>query len=312
MADEICCVCEKPARHHLGARPYCDEHFEHATRTNRGLWRTGIVNLIALVAFTAIVALGANSIPSDLSEPALIMLGLLLAIIPAFLWMGFFYLQDRLEPEPHHYVAAVFVLSALLTDVVGRRLLLEVFDIEAWLPINNVSALVGSILVIGFTLEFIKYISVRTTIYPTDEFDERMDGIVYGTAAGLGVATMLNLRFIIDSGGADLGLSVIHVVVTALAQGTFGGLTGYFLGEMKFVDEPHWWMPAGLSLSAVLNGLFIWLISEINTAGLDVEPVRGLIFAFVVSAITFGVLILLMRRAITRTLAADAAATEGA
>ncbi|MFQ5406963.1 MAG: PrsW family intramembrane metalloprotease [Anaerolineales bacterium] len=305
MADETCCVCDQPAAHELGNRPYCDEHFEHALRHNRGLWRTGIASLIALVVFTAVVALGAELLPSDLSDAALTILGLVLAIVPAVLWLSYFYFQDRLEPEPHQYVAAVFLVSAILADVVGRRLLLELFDIETWLPINNTSALVGSILVIGFTLEFIKYVSVRYTIYPTNEFDERMDGIVYGTAAGLGVATMLNLRFILDSGGADLGLSVFHVVVSALAQGTFGGLTGYFLGEMKFIDEPHWWMPAGLALSAVLNGVFLWLVGEINAAGLDVAPVRGLVFAFVVAGLTFGGLSWLMRRAIARTLAAD-------
>ena len=63
---------------------------------------------------------------------------------------------------------------------------------------DNTSALLGNILVVGFVLQGIVYAVVRFTVYSTAEFDERMDGIVYGTAAGLGIATMLNINFILE------------------------------------------------------------------------------------------------------------------
>jgi hypothetical protein len=125
----------------------------------------------------------------------------------------------------------------------------------------------------------------------------------------LGIATMLNINFILDSGGADLGLGVIHVVVTSLAQAAFGGVIGYFMGEMKFTDEPAWWMPLGLIIAAVLDGLFEYLIVEVNATGLQVSPWRGLIFALVVAIATFGALIFLIRRAIDLTLTQQPAGT---
>jgi len=98
--------------------------------------------------------------------------------------------------------------------------------------------LLVSILVIGFTQEFLKYAAVRYSVYMLPEFDERMDGILYGTASGLGFATMLNITYIMDSGGVDLGVGIIRIVVTALAQASFAGISGYFLARAKFEDEP--------------------------------------------------------------------------
>lgn len=301
--SQLCCVChEKPGTRTLGGRPYCDEDYAHAVSENRGFVRSGLINLGLIVVFTVVVSIIGAAVPLELSEGQLLVVGLVLALIPAFLWLGFFYQQDRLEPEPRHYVVGVFVLALLVSDVIGRRLLNDFFQVRDWLALDNTSALVGYIFVVGFTLEAIKYAIVRFTVYPTREFDERMDGIVYGTAAGLGVATMLNLNFILDSGGAAISTGVIYIVITALAQGAFGGVVGYFLGEAKFISEPIWWMPLGVTIAAVLNGLFLYFLAEVNQAGITVSPWRGMLFALAVAAVTFGALLYLIRRAIAQTL----------
>ena len=304
MTAEFCCVCDKPAVHLLGNRPYCAEHFEHATRENRGFVKSGLANLGLIVVFTLVVAGLTALVPVEFSQNGLILAGLVISIVPAALWLGFFYQQDRLEPEPRHYVLGVFLLSILLADAVWRYLIQGVFQIGDWIALDNTSAIVGYVLVIGFTLEAIKYAVVRFTVYPTKEFDERMDGVVYGTAAGLGIATMLNINFIVESGGAALSSGVIHVVVNTLAHAAFGGVIGYFLGEAKFVGEPPWWMPLGVTVAAVLDGLFSYFLAEVNQAGLTVSPWRGLLFALVVAALTFGALLYLIRRAIRQTLQA--------
>ena len=37
-----------------------------------------------------------------------------LALIPAVLWLIYFYLRDIHEPEPTHYVVGIFLLGALV------------------------------------------------------------------------------------------------------------------------------------------------------------------------------------------------------
>ena len=159
--------------------------------------------------------------------------------------------------------------NAALADAVGLRIIGPLFELGRWASVNRLTSLLANILVVGFTFETIKYVAIRATVYGTDEFDERMDGVVYGTTAGLGVATLLNLHLIIDNQGVALAPGVINVVTTALAQACFGGLLGYFMAEAKFVHRPVWFVPAGLVLTSVLSGLFTWLIDEVSAAGLE-------------------------------------------
>ena len=161
--------------------------------------------------------------------------------------------------------------------------------------------------------EFLKYAAVRYSIYQSREFDERVDGIIYGTAAGLGYATMLNIQFVIDSQGADLRAALIRIVVTALAQASFSGITGYFLARAKFEDEPIWWLPSGVMLAAILNGVFTYVRGEITTARLSLSgggftPWPGLILATVMALAVLLLLGRLIQRANQITLSgADAA-----
>jgi len=241
MDQTICCVCHKPVDKdapRLGRRAYCDEHYAKVDRDRGSVWRTAIVTVGLLVLFGAFVALVANWVTVELEGTALILLGVLLAIVPALIWLVFFYLQDLLEPEPKANVLGVFFIGALLAGAIGIPLIRNVYEVQNWIGYSFLVNLLGSILVIGFTQEFLKYAAVRYSVYMLPEFDERMDGILYGTASGLGFATMLNITYIMDSGGVDLGVGIIRIVVTALAQASFAGISGYFLARAKFEDEP--------------------------------------------------------------------------
>jgi RsiW-degrading membrane proteinase PrsW (M82 family) len=296
----ICCVCHKPLGFEaktLGGRLYCPEHHAAVTRDRKGLWTSGIVEIGGVLAFSALVAFLAWLIKPKFSGTPLVVIGTILALIPAILWMVFFYRQDRLEPEPKQYVIAVFVLGMLLCNAVAIPVVDKVFDVNRWLSTNTWTHIVGSILVIGIVQEFCKYVAVRYSVYMTPEFDERIDGVVYGTAAGLGFATVLNVNYVIANGGVDLYMGVLRMAVTTLAQASFAGITGYFLGRAKFEVEPVWWQALGVVLAAVLNGLFGWARGEITQVGLNVNPWWGLLLAGGVAALTFAALWYLMRRA---------------
>ncbi|MEK7784911.1 MAG: hypothetical protein AAB658_05715, partial [Chloroflexota bacterium] len=77
MTSTTCCVChERPATRTLGGRPYCDEHYEHATRDNRGFVRSGLINLGLIVVFTLVVSGFTGLAPVNLSEAGLLVVGL--------------------------------------------------------------------------------------------------------------------------------------------------------------------------------------------------------------------------------------------
>jgi len=300
-----CCICGDPVAppyQIIGGRVYCERHYATVNRPNQGFWRAGIVQIVGVGLVSALIAFLAGQL-GPLDRSMQIVAGVLLAIVPSAVWMYFFYRQDRLEPEPKTKLAAVFLLALLLTGALGVPLINDWFQVRVWASADSITSLLASILIVGFTWQAIAYAAVRLVVYDTSEFDERMDGIVYGTVAGLGVATLLNLNYVLANGGVALGPGVIQVVTTALAQASFSGLMGYFMAEAKFEHKPVWWVPLGLFIAAVLNGLFSWLLSEVSANGLSVSPWRSLVLGMVVALAVFGLLLMLMRRATQETLA---------
>lgn len=270
---------------------------------SRALWAAGGGQLLALLVFVALGTVVARFLPATLSGGLLVVLGIVVALIPAAIWLAFFYQQDRLEPEPKSYLLAVFVLGALVASGLGIPLVRDVLRVNDWLYRDPLTHLLGSIFAVGFVQEFLKFAAVRFSIYNSGEFDERVDGIIYATAAALGFATVLNINYIVSRGGVDLGVGVIRVTVMALAQASISGVLGYFLGQAKFERTPLYYLPAGYVLAAVLNGVFFWAQDIVTVQGLTVNPFNGLVLAIVVAAALLALVYWLIQRANSETLA---------
>jgi RsiW-degrading membrane proteinase PrsW (M82 family) len=299
MNEVVCCVCHRPLgtqAKSIGKRRYCEEHYLKVTQEREHFWQAGWGLVAALVGFILLVAGIDNFARPSLEGGLLVGAGIFLALVPAFIWLLFFYVQDRLEPEPKRYVVGIFILGGLAASAVGMPLVNGLFQVGDWLYESPLAQLLGGILVVGFSQEFLKYAAVRFTIYGSQEFDERMDGVIYGTAAGLGYATMLNIQYVVSNAGVDLSVGVIRIAITALAQASFSGIVGYFLAQDKFEGKPLWWMAAGLTLAAALNGMFIFARDLASVRGLQFNPWNGLILATLVALTILGVLFWLMRR----------------
>ncbi len=143
--------------------------------------------------------------------------------------------------------------------------------------------LAGSLLLAAAVQEFAKFLAVRYTVFESREFDEVADGVTYGTAAGLGLAAVLNVHLVVAGAGVDPVPATLRIVVTALAHATFGGVLGYFLGRAKV--EGRWSAVAwGYVMVVGLNALFTYLLGEVTRAGLAYRPWHGLLLAAAVAA----------------------------
>jgi RsiW-degrading membrane proteinase PrsW (M82 family) len=265
------------------------------------VWRDEFLLIIGLCVFVGIVYALDNALHPVFTPTTLLLTGIFLALVPAFIWLIFFYMQDSAEPEPKGFVIGVFVLGGLLAAAIGIPVVENLFRVSHWIRNDTLTTILGGILVVGFTQEFLKYAAVRYSIYNSDEFDEPTDGVIYATAAGLGYATMLNINFVVSNGGVDLGVGIIRMAVVALAQAAFSGITGYFLGRAKFESEQIWWMPLGITLAAIFNGIFNWLQGIVNQptitlSGSTTNTWMGLVLAAVVAFVTTGVILWLVRR----------------
>jgi hypothetical protein len=163
-------------------------------------------------------------------------------------------------------------------------------------PRSAVSDYVFSIILIALIQEATKLLTVRYSIYPSKEFDERIDGIIYGSALGLGFAAMTNLDFIISNQGVMLSAVSSTVVIESLAHASFTGLSCYFLGIAKFSKFSFLRMPAAILIATSLNAVSRIIVDNVIRNGFKVNYFLGIIPAALIAIVVFGLLVFIASR----------------
>lgn len=264
--------------------------------TGTGFWVATMALLGALILGGIILAVSTLGATGAVSGAGGLFIGLLLTIVPALLWLWLFYQQDRLEPEPHGYVIGVFILGILLGGAMEQPLVRQVYAVQDWIDPGSGLHLLVSILLNGILTAALVYSAVRFTVMPTAEFDERVDGIIYGTAAALGLGVAANLTYLLENGTVSLGVGALYLIITSLAYATFGAIVGYFLGLIKPGGGPAWLAPVGVVLAGVLQGLFLWLESQLGGGDLTFNPWPALISSAIFAGLMFAIAFYLLRR----------------
>ena len=261
---------------------------------------TEIVLVLGLVGFVAAMVGLEHTSPGPARLGPLAALGF--AAVPSALWLGYFYLQDRNEPEPKQLVFGMFILGAFVAAPMANFVASTLPVVGAELDPLSVHRVLTNILVIGMVQEMSKYVVVRYSIYHHAEFDEPMDGIIYMMAAGIGFATAQNYRHLASLGGSVvLSQAAMNTVVNTLAHACFAGVLGYALGSAKFSRAAPVArgtnLFGGLCAAAVLNGVFTALEDRVLLAGVNSGAAwRGLAWAAGFAAIVFFAVSMLMKR----------------
>lgn len=233
-----------------------------------------------------------------------------MSAIPAVLWLAFFYLMDRHEPEPKQLVLGVCVLGALvaapLSDFLQWQLAPPVALAVPGLSPLSLDHLVRGVFIVGLCQEMCKYAAVRYSIYMSREFDEPMDGIVYMMACGTGFAVWVNYHRLSGQGHqVVLSTGAAQAVVTTLAHASFAGALGYVLGRAKFSRRSPFvrglLLMFGLIGAAVLNGLFAVVENWVEQSGLAQHPWRGVGFAALCAMAVFGGILIASRQLLARS-----------
>jgi RsiW-degrading membrane proteinase PrsW (M82 family) len=192
------------------------------------------------------------------------------ALVPFFVslaWLGFVRRFDRARPEPAWLVLATFALGGLAAAVaLGTQAALAAST--PWLDPSLVTlggqlwslpiAVPVFVLVIGASEEGAKLLATWSLARHRSEFDEPIDGIVYGCAAALGFAAVENVKFF-AIGRMSGALLAIRAFVTVPSHMFLASFWGYALG-MQLVSRRArlaWWF----ALAVVAHGLFDALLS---------------------------------------------------
>ena len=174
--------------------------------------------------------------------------------IPALVALAYVDWLDRKRPEPR-WTLRLMVLAGMVAVV-------PVIVIELWLgrfappPDTWRDVFYQSFVVAAFTEECAKAACVWIFVWRRAEFDERLDGIVYGAHAALGLALIENVGYLWAVDHADYVSTFIgRAVLTVPGHALWGSIMGYFAAARRF-DGVGPGLLGGLALAVLMHGLF--------------------------------------------------------
>jgi len=222
------------------------------------------------------------------------------AVLPfllSFGWLYFVQRFDRARPEPTWLVLSTFALGGL--SVLPAGLVeagcgvatpwldpsLMTLGGQVWaLPI----AVAVFTLVVGVSEEGAKFLGAWSLARHRPEFDEPVDGIIYGCAAALGFAAVENVKYF-AIGRMSGTLIALRAFITVPAHLFFGAIWGYAMGRELVSRRTN--ALEYLAIAALAHGAFDAVLSIDGLQFLATPIVVGLGFTFVAlmrSALRFG------------------------
>lgn len=192
-------------------------------------------------------------------SPIIALIAFLGGVVPALIWVFFWLLEDRCQPEPKRYVIGTFVAGMLAVILV--------------LPIERAATGIASntaLLFVWAALEEIfKFGAAYVAALRWRVYDEPIDAIVYMVTAALGFSALENMLFlwtplqngevfrtIVTGDLRFIGATLLHVLTSA----TVG--IALALSFYKDASARRLYALVGVILAITLHTLFNFLILE--------------------------------------------------
>lgn len=193
-------------------------------------------------------------------------LELLLGLAPGLAWTVHVARKDDWEREPWRVVLAVFALGALAAFLIAvQRPRIEAF----WPALDGVPGrVVDAFLVTALSEELAKLAAVALGALWLAEWDEPMDGLVYGAAAGLGFAAVENAYFLSTEGFEVAVFGRVFTAMLAHACFTASGALLLGLARLRAWRSTVTLTLLGFAAAVVPHGLYDLLLFGSRGEGL--------------------------------------------
>lgn len=174
--------------------------------------------------------------------------------MPGILWVWYFYRKDKYNPEPKKLIIRDFIWGILIVFPIS--IIESPFGSYLTPQAPLIYLFFGTIFIIGLAEEGGKAYVAYKLHYDHPEFDEHVDGIIYGITIGLGFAAFENLFYTILFG---YRVGLVRAVLTSLAHASFTGIFGYYLSLAKHHQEKRLILK-GLIIVTLLHGLYDFFV----------------------------------------------------
>ena len=163
---------------------------------------------------------------------------LLATILPSILIILFFVYSDKFK-EPRGEILKVFFYGILITI---PAYFLNTYLNAFWYNNFRVSeGLISSFLTAAPVEEGLKLSILYFFVYKMKDFNEPIDGIVYGVTASLGFATLENFYYVYLLADyfetSSMSLAILRSFSAVPAHAVFGVFMGYFFMKYAFIKK---------------------------------------------------------------------------
>ena len=202
----------------------------------KNILKTGIFNVLFQLLFLIFMFVVGRNVSLAIIGGESIRLVVLAGVIllMSLVWALFFYWQDRLEPEPVSYVIASFISGMAAAALAALPLFNAVFQVHKWIYSSSLLFVLGSFFVTASLVNSLLYIVIRCGFYPLKEFDEPVDGMVYGAVAGAGFACIKSIHYLSVNPSFTLFVIAYIAATNILIYSGVGSIVGYVIGRAKF------------------------------------------------------------------------------
>lgn len=186
-------------------------------------------------------------------------------IAPALFWIGYFYYQDRFQPEPFKIIGTTYLLGITTAFACLKFFSLLAFigiPYDPSIMIENQRAwfLLYSIVITGLVEELFKFLPFILIILHLKTFDEKTDGIIYASTIALGFASFENIGYLPHLEGFEL---FGRAFASPLTHTIFSSLWGYAVGMARLkgisVIKASF---QGIAAAAICHGVFNFLTTD--------------------------------------------------
>lgn len=231
----------------------------------RNAWRSiyfemGLLIGFSIIAYIIFIFLGISFPPT-----ITLYINILIAILPALLWLYFSAWKERSVPEPRQKLILVFIISGLIANAISIPFLNEYLNVSSWLSQENAfNRIIGYAFTVGIVQEVSKYLVIRHVTW--FNYRNREDSIAYNASAAIGYGTVVCLQFSItsDISSGAVALQVLHIIVVHMVASL---IMSYGIAELKFNPSSLILLPLLLIIAAFTTGIAIPIRTGLINAG---------------------------------------------
>lgn len=198
------------------------------------------------------------------------------ATLPSLAIAYWIYHEDHHEKEPKLMLLWAFLCGCASTipAIIG----------QSFFPhLQNANSLFDTAVfafgVVALTEELSKYLLFKRFVYPRKDFNEPIDGIVYGVMVGLGFATLENVMYVFNAGDDGLSTALGRAFTAVPAHAAFGVLMGAYIGLAKFFPEKRAiYTFIGVGLAIFFHGAYDFFLMQQVYSGMAIMAIFTLVW----------------------------------